>query len=216
MNETGRAEAPPASKEALLYEKGVNLYGQAGIIRGIVQILFSAFYPKFLEWGASSGQLMCLGFMSFAIVTLIFAGTHSVLIGQLCVILYSLPYACLMTVPIGLALTLEQSDETNCGRILGLMNIFAVIPQLIDTAYVFLLSLLLFVFSRSVTSSLGLVITFLVIRAVLLTMTIFWSCCHRYTGVLSAHFGEAAVIRAGAAWSLLTAISAILFMRNVG
>lgn len=132
LNETGRADAPQDSKEALLYEKGVNLYGQAGIIRGIVQILFSAFYPKFLQLGASPGQLMCLGFIFFALVTMIFADTHNALIAQLSVILYSLPNACLLTLPIGL--TVSMSDESNRGRYLGALNVFAVVPQLIDTS----------------------------------------------------------------------------------
>lgn len=130
--ETGRADAPSDSKEARLYEKGVNLYGEAGIIRGIAQILFSAFYPKVLELGVSPGQLMCLSFISFACVTIIFANTHNSLIAQLAVILFSLPNACLMTVPVGL--TAKMSNESNRGRYLGALNIFAVIPQLIDTA----------------------------------------------------------------------------------
>lgn len=129
--EIGDPNAPTNSHDALLFEEGVNLYGRAGIVRGIVQILFSAIYPKLLQCGIPPGHLFAYCFSAFSIVILIYARTNSALLAQIGVILYALPLAAILTLPIGL--TMALSDETNRGRHLGALNVFAVVPQLIDT-----------------------------------------------------------------------------------
>lgn len=114
-----------------MFERGVNLYGRSGVIRALLQIVFSAIYPKLLQIGAPPGQLLASTFLSFSLIIFIYAETKSEVIAQFGVILFSLPSAALLTLPVGL--TVALSDETNRGRHLGALNVFAVIPQLIDT-----------------------------------------------------------------------------------
>lgn len=73
-------------------------------------------------------------FVLFSAFTMVAAGTHSALLAQVCVVLFALPQATLLTLPVGI--TVAKSDESSRGRFLGALNVFAVIPQLIDTMYV--------------------------------------------------------------------------------
>lgn len=131
MTNTGNSEAPKDSAASKLYERGVSSYGQASLIRAVVQIIFSASYPWFLACGATAGQLMAGAFGSFSIMTLILAGTKSLLMGKLIVVMLAFPLAAHFTLPIGLLM--ENTDLSHRGRYLGALNCFAVIPQLIDT-----------------------------------------------------------------------------------
>lgn len=94
---------------------------------------FSAVYPWLLDF-VPPGQLMGATFILFSTLLLAFSGTSSALWAQAVVILMGLPMAALLTIPV--AITVENSDETNRGKYLGALNCFAVIPQLIDTLYV--------------------------------------------------------------------------------
>lgn len=75
--------------------------------------------------------MLAVSFAVFSTFLLIFANTHTAWIAQLVVVLFGLPQATLLTLPVGLAVAL--SDETNRGFYLGVLNLFAVVPQLIDT-----------------------------------------------------------------------------------
>lgn len=134
----GSPNAAAGTKSALLYEKGVNLYGRAGLIRGPVQILFSAFYPTLLSRGVTPGALMGTSFFIYSLYLIFFSTTHTPWIAIVGIILWALPQATLLSVPMGM--TVALSDEGNRGRYLGALNIFAVIPQLIDTVYTGLIS----------------------------------------------------------------------------
>lgn len=127
---SGNPQAAKGSKAAQLYEKGVNLYGKAGLVRACLQIVFCAVYPWMLKC-ITAGQLMGLSFGSFAVLMLIFANTHSETWAQILVVAFALPMAAHFTLPVGL--TVHNSDASNRGRYLGALNCFAVIPQLIDT-----------------------------------------------------------------------------------
>lgn len=74
---------------------------------------------------------MGASFGIFAVLTLVFAGTHSEQLAKMIVIALALPQAAHFTLPVGI--TVNNSDLSNRGRYLGALNIFAVIPQLIDT-----------------------------------------------------------------------------------
>ncbi|KAI0558248.1 MFS/sugar transport protein [Gracilaria domingensis] len=126
----GDPNAPEGSDSEAVYERGVNIYGKASLIRALVQILFSAVYPFLLRF-VSAGKLMGLCFGVYGILLAIFNGTKSLLIGQFMVIMLAFPEAAHFTLPTGL--TVEYSDDTNRGKYLGALNCFAVIPQLIDT-----------------------------------------------------------------------------------
>lgn len=130
----GDPKAQEGSEGAMLYEKGVSLYGQAGLYRGVVQIIFSGLYPTMLACGLSPGILMGLSFLVYAIYLFLFSQTHSPLIAQIAIIMWALPQASLLSVPMGM--TVALADNFNRGKYLGALNIFAVIPQLIDTTYV--------------------------------------------------------------------------------
>lgn len=114
-----------------MFEKGINLYGRAGVLRSVVQIFCCAIYPKLLDLGASPKQLISGCFICFSSLILIYANTRNAFMAQLAVVLYALPNSSLLTIPIGL--TVALSDDSNRGRHLGALNVFAVVPQLIDT-----------------------------------------------------------------------------------
>lgn len=128
------------SAEAALYEKGVNLYGKAGLVRGVLQIIFSALYPKLLDSGLQPGRVLAVAFALFSAILLAFANTNTPRIAEFVIIIMAFPAASLFSMPVGM--TVELSDETNRGRYLGALNCFAVIPQLIDTTYVCVISFL--------------------------------------------------------------------------
>lgn len=156
-------------------------------------------YPLLLKV-ATPGQLLGLCFSAFGVVVLMFSRTHIIWIAQLTVAMMAFPMASLFTLPAGL--TVQLSDGSNLGRNLGALNCFAVIPQLIDTVYVRQSK---FCEQRNCC------------RHSLTDESFFFSChclqcLHRYTGWVSKHFGEAAVMNVGAVWGILTAISAFLFM----
>lgn len=134
MSHAGDADAAKGSHKAALYEKGVNLYGQAGLVRAVLQILFSAIYPTLLDCGLQPGKLLSVAFAVFSVAVFIFANTNVPAIAEFVVIMMAFPSAGLFSIPVGM--TVELSDESNRGRYLGALNCFAVIPQLIDTAYV--------------------------------------------------------------------------------
>lgn len=144
----GNPDAKPGSKKSKLYEQGVTLYGQASLIRSLIQIVYSAIYPWLLKF-ITPAQLMGTSFASFGIVLLILGNTNVPAVGQLLVMAMALPIAAHFTLPVGL--TVQHSEVSNRGRFLGALNCFAVIPQLIDTGYVVfthlsLLSFFLFLF----------------------------------------------------------------------
>ena len=164
----GDPEAAHGTPEAIAYERGISTYGQAGYMRAALQMLFAATYYKLLDWNIfNGGQLMGLCFTIFGVLALLFATTTSHLLGRVVVIALGLPTAAACTIPIGMIV--ERSNETNRGHLLGAMNIFVVIPQLIDTLY---------------------------------------------TGWVSHSFGEQWVLRLGAIWALVTALSACLFVTH--
>lgn len=128
----GDPSAPPKSAKARLYEEGVTLYGRASLVRSIIQIVYSAVYPYIL-YVLTPAQLMSVSFATFSIVMLMFANTHTRLLGQIVIFSMALPIGAHFTLPVGL--TVEHSEVSNRGKYLGALNCFAVVPQLIDTAY---------------------------------------------------------------------------------
>lgn len=130
---TGSPTAAPGSQEAVLYEHGVRIYGQAGLPRAFLSAVFSAVYPSLLRF-VTPGQMMGCSYLAFSILLLIFSNTSSRLWAQIVVVLMAFPMAATFTLPVGV--TVENSDKSNRGRYLGALNCFAVIPQLIDTLYV--------------------------------------------------------------------------------
>lgn len=118
-----------------MYERGVSVYGEASLPRTAIQIVYSAVYPYLLYY-ITPAQLMGASFTIFGAILVTFSGTHAEGLGKLVVISMGLPIAAHFTLPVGL--TVENSDLGNRGRYLGALNCFAVVPQLIDTAYVFM------------------------------------------------------------------------------
>lgn len=137
MGETvmgGDSDAPEGSAKALLFDKGVGLYGKAGLLRGVIQIAFSATYPRILKtFGGSVGGLLSLSFFCAGIVILTFAGTTSIAFGVLVVAFLAIAMAAVFTLPV--AMVVQRASDDKRGVYLGALNIFAVIPQMMDTSY---------------------------------------------------------------------------------
>lgn len=163
----GDPNASKGSEQILLYEKGVNLFGEAGLIRAVLQLTLAGLYPTLLRNGIQAGHIIGVCFAAYSTAIFMFAHTKVARLGELVVIMMGFPSAVLYTIPVGL--TVAKSDESNRGRYLGALNCFAVIPQLIDTSY---------------------------------------------TGFVSERFGEATVMLIGAAWGVITAISAVFVMKK--
>lgn len=128
----GDPSATLGSAARARYEQGIQAVGRAGVVRAGSAIIWAAAYPRLLDlMGAPA--LLAFAFGVYGIVALALAGTHSLFWGQLMVAAYSLPMTILFTVP--MAITVKKSSRMNRGKHLGALNIFAVVPQLIDTTY---------------------------------------------------------------------------------
>jgi solute carrier family 45, member 1/2/4 len=120
------------SREALRFERGVSLYGRAGILRSLTQILLAAVYPYVVK-REHAGRALGVAHAFFGVVALALASTHNEKLGSLVVIASALPLSATMTLVI--AEVSARADSTQRGRLLGLLNVSACIPQLIDTMY---------------------------------------------------------------------------------
>ncbi len=128
----GDPSAQPGTPARSRYELGVRAVGKAGAIRAGISILVAAAYPKLLK-ALGAPALLATAFAGYGVFVMFIAGTHNLGWGQAMVAFYSVPMTVLFTVP--MALTVKKSTKVNRGKHLGALNIFAVIPQLIDTGY---------------------------------------------------------------------------------
>lgn len=130
----GDPSADVGSKERLAYERGVRLSGKAAVIRAFAQIVFSAVYPVLLKW-MTPGQLMGCSYAISSLCIAVLSGTSNESLAVFLIVIVALPRVTQNTIPAGC--TLQYSDESNRGRLVGALSIFAAFPQLIDTLYVF-------------------------------------------------------------------------------
>lgn len=105
--------ATKGTEKALAYESGVSTYGRAGVLRAILQLIFSAAYPTLLKY-TTAGQLLGAAFGGFGVLLIFLSSTGSKLMGELVVAAMAIPMASLFTLPV--AITVENSDTANRGR----------------------------------------------------------------------------------------------------
>ena len=128
----GVPDAPLGTPDRSRYELGVRAVGKAGAMRAGISILVAAAYPTLLKL-LGAPLLLAFAFAGYGVLVFFVSGTHNLGWGQAMVAFYSIPMTVLFLVP--MAITVKKSSKVNRGKHLGALNIFAVIPQLIDTAY---------------------------------------------------------------------------------
>jgi Major Facilitator Superfamily len=128
----GSADSPEGSERAVRFERGVNVYGRAGIFRSIVQVILAAAYPHFMK-REHAGNVLGIAHGVFGAVLLALSNTHSELLGALVVVISACPLSAAMTLVI--AEVSARSDASQRGQLLGLLNVSSCLPQLVDTMY---------------------------------------------------------------------------------
>jgi solute carrier family 45, member 1/2/4 len=128
----GSPESPEGSELALKYERGINIYGRAGIMRAILQMLLAVTYPYIMN-REHAGRVLGVSYLAFGVLLLALSNTHIEILGELVVVLFAVPLCVAMTLAIAEASA--RSDASKRGQLLGLLNTSTCIPQLIDTMY---------------------------------------------------------------------------------
>eukprot|EP00737_Agarophyton_chilense_P001776 gb/GEZJ01002007.1/.p1 GENE.gb/GEZJ01002007.1/~~gb/GEZJ01002007.1/.p1 ORF type:complete len:498 (-),score=54.96 gb/GEZJ01002007.1/:1174-2667(-) len=130
----GDPNAEPSSPKALRYEHGVSIFSVANVAKAVLAMLFSFFYPSIISLVGAVGERLVFGvsFLVFSLVLYSFAFTKDVIIAALVIALGSIPFIVTQTIPIAIVV---QRYPDNLASNLGMMNLFCVIPQLIDTLY---------------------------------------------------------------------------------
>ncbi|KAI0567601.1 MFS transporter [Gracilaria domingensis] len=130
----GDPNAEPSSPAALRYEHGVSVFSIANVAKAVLAIFFSFFYPSIISFIGAVGERLVFGiaFLVFSSVLFSCAFTKDVLIAGLVIALGSVPFIVTQTIPIAIAV---QRYPENLASNLGMLNLFCVVPQLIDTLY---------------------------------------------------------------------------------
>jgi solute carrier family 45, member 1/2/4 len=128
----GSPESPEGSESALKFERGVTIYGRAGILRSILQIFLAGTYPYIMNHD-HAGSVLGFSYLAFGALILALSNTHVEQLGELVVVLFAIPLSVAMTLAIAEASA--RSDANMRGQLLGLLNTSTCIPQLIDTMY---------------------------------------------------------------------------------
>lgn len=132
LNGDPQAEAGSAAADA--YQTGVNVFSVANVFKAGMALVFSAWYPSILAWVGSVGERVVFGgaFMGFAVVLWSCAYTKNVFVAAGVVAVGAVPFIVTQTIPI--AILVARFPE-NLASNLGVLNLFCVVPQLIDTLY---------------------------------------------------------------------------------
>jgi len=129
----GDPSAPPKSKLAMRYEQGVALYSVANAVKSLVGLVFSLLYPTILrKIGVRKLFVATYGLLTTILLLGGFFGAGNVPLAFAIIVLTAIPSAVIHIVPA--AIIVERYPYSR-GSFLGILNLFNVIPQLIDTAY---------------------------------------------------------------------------------
>lgn len=130
----GDPQAEGESEEAIKYQKGVVVFSMANVAKAGMALVFSAFYPRIIAWVGSIGERVVFGvsFLAFGVVLWTFAFTKSVVVAGTVVALGAVPFIVTQTIPIAI---LVQRFPDHLASNLGVLNLFCVVPQLVDTIY---------------------------------------------------------------------------------
>jgi Major Facilitator Superfamily len=130
----GDPEAKPGSRQALLYQRGVTIYAIANVAKAVLAIVFSAFYPRVLRVVGKVGERTVFGapFIAFAAAIWFLANTKSEIIAGFVIAVGAIPFICTQAIPTAMAVKrYPQTISSN----LGILNLFCVGAQLLDTLY---------------------------------------------------------------------------------
>lgn len=126
----GRADAPVGSASAHNFERGIAVYGRAGILRSALQILVSILYPHLIR-RERMGITLSAVIGIFGLVALAAADTQNVLLAELVVVLFGFPTA--LTYAFPFAEVAQRAVDDMRGLLLGLLNAALCVAQLFDT-----------------------------------------------------------------------------------
>lgn len=130
----GDPGAEAGSPKAVLYQQGVSVFSVANVFKALLALVFSAYYPRIIKWVGAIGERVVFGmsFLVFSAVLFAFAYTKKVIVAASVIALGSVPFIVTQTIPI--AIVVQRYPE-NLASNLGVMNLFCVVPQLVDTLY---------------------------------------------------------------------------------
>lgn len=130
----GDPHAEPSTPAAIRYQHGVSVFSVANVAKALLAMLFSFYYPRIIEFVGAVGERMVFGlsFLVFSSVLFSCAYTKDVFIAAAVIAIGSVPFIVTQTIPI--AIVVQRYPE-NLASNLGVMNLFCVVPQLIDTLY---------------------------------------------------------------------------------
>eukprot|EP00184_Porphyridium_aerugineum_P003130 CAMPEP_0184693602 /NCGR_PEP_ID=MMETSP0313-20130426/1778_1 /TAXON_ID=2792 /ORGANISM="Porphyridium aerugineum, Strain SAG 1380-2" /LENGTH=719 /DNA_ID=CAMNT_0027151715 /DNA_START=603 /DNA_END=2762 /DNA_ORIENTATION=+ len=127
----GSPTAPRGSEQSLRYQEGVSLYSACNAVKAVLTLFLAMFYPPIL---ARYGErlLLTIAFGVFAVLLLIGGLTRHADVASATVVFLAIPSVATNSVCI--ALVAERYAD-NRGTYLGMLNMFAVVPQITDTLY---------------------------------------------------------------------------------
>lgn len=129
----GDAHAPPDSPSLLKYERGVNLYGLASVLRTLFQIVIGGVYPYLIKLGFKPSHQVGIAYLISSILFAFFARTNNPILAQIAVVFMALPMG--FTFATTNAVPVTRSSDADRGINLGAVNCFAVFAQIADTMY---------------------------------------------------------------------------------
>lgn len=125
----GDADAPVGSSGAQKFERGIAIYGRAGIVRAALQIIISVLYPHFIS-RERMGITLSAVIGIFALVTIAVANTENILLAEVVIVLFSFPTAVTYAFPF--AEVAQRAGDDMRGVLLGLLNAALCVAQLFD------------------------------------------------------------------------------------
>lgn len=130
----GDPDAEAGTIEAANYQRGVTVFSLANIFKAIVALGFAANYPKMVRVVGDVGEraVFAVPFFFFALFLWRSAFTESVWVAGTVVALGAIPFIATQTIPTAIAVT---KFPENIASNLGIMNLFCVTAQLVDTLY---------------------------------------------------------------------------------
>lgn len=130
----GDPNAEAGSAEAMEYQRGVTVFSVANVAKAVMAMVFSAFYPRILMCVGAVGERVVFGaaFIGFGWILWALAYTKNVLVAGGVIALGAVPFIATQTIPI--AIVVQRFPERLASN-LGVMNLFCVGAQLIDTLY---------------------------------------------------------------------------------
>lgn len=130
----GSPTAEAGSVEAKLYQHGVALFATANMVKALVALAFSYWYPVLLRFIGEVGERTVFGvpFVAFSLILWKWAYTKNEFAALIVIVAGATPFIATQTIPIAIAVA---RFPENLASNLGILNLFCVGAQLFDTLY---------------------------------------------------------------------------------